>query len=201
MAELYYQGHGSYRMTADDGRVIYVDPYAGGGYELPADFILVTHGHHDHNKIELVTQKPGCRMITYMEALAGGKHNVFECDGIYIEAVEARNVLHSPKKCVGYILTLDGLKIYCSGDTSRTKQMETFAARKLDYALFPCDGRANMGLKEAAECARVIGAKNNIPIHLKPGSLFDRERADKWDAPHKLIVEPGQAIALHSDHN
>ena len=57
MAKLYYQGHGSYRITAKDGRVIYIDPYAGDGYDLPADGILVTHQHHDHNKIELVTRK------------------------------------------------------------------------------------------------------------------------------------------------
>jgi len=52
---LLYQGHGSYRLTANDGRVIYVDPYAGGGYDAPADVILVTHGHGDHNKIGLVS--------------------------------------------------------------------------------------------------------------------------------------------------
>jgi 3-oxoacyl-[acyl-carrier protein] reductase len=40
------------------------------------------------------------------------------------------------------------------------------------------------------------GAKHNIPIHLKPGALFDRKKADKWDAPNKLIVEPGQEIEL-----
>jgi len=37
MAKLLFQGHGSFRITADDGRVIYVDPYAGEGYDLPAD--------------------------------------------------------------------------------------------------------------------------------------------------------------------
>ena len=49
MPKLLYQGHGSYRLTADDGRTIYVDPYAGGGYDLPADIILITHQHSDHN--------------------------------------------------------------------------------------------------------------------------------------------------------
>ena len=29
MAKLFYQGHGSYRITSNDGRVIYIDPYAG----------------------------------------------------------------------------------------------------------------------------------------------------------------------------
>ena len=75
MPKLLFQGHGSYRLTADDGRVIYVDPYAGKGYDLLADVILITHQHGDHNKIQLCRQKQGCRVITNAEALAGGKHN------------------------------------------------------------------------------------------------------------------------------
>ena len=196
MAKLYYQGHGSYRISADDGRVIYVDPFAGDGYDLPDDLILVTHQHPDHNQINLITQQPDCRVITNEEALAGGRHNTFDLDGIVIEAVEAKNFGHNPKQCVGYIITVDGMTIYASGDTSRTGQMKSFAARGLDYALFPLDGLFNMGLKEGAECARLVAAKHNIPIHLKPGGLFDRKKADKWDAPNKLIVEPGEEIKL-----
>jgi L-ascorbate metabolism protein UlaG (beta-lactamase superfamily) len=197
MPKLLYQGHGSYRLTANNERIIYVDPYAGDGYDVPADCILVTHGHVDHNQVQLVTQKPGCRIITQVEALAGGKHNSFDLGGgLNIEAVEAKNLLHSPKKCVGYIVTLDGVTLYCSGDTSKTEQMKSFAARELDFALFPLDGVFNMGLKEGAACTRLIGAKRNIPIHLKPGALFNRKRADKWDAPNKLIIEPNQEIEL-----
>jgi L-ascorbate metabolism protein UlaG (beta-lactamase superfamily) len=109
MPKLYYQGHGSYRLTANDGRIIYIDPYAGGGYDLPADVILVTHDHNDHNQIHLVTQKPDCRIITNVEALADGKHNTFDLGGgVTAEAVEAKNLNHNPKKCVGYIVTIDG---------------------------------------------------------------------------------------------
>jgi len=197
MAKLYYQGHGSYRFTLDDGRVVYFDPYAGDGYDLPADLILVTHDHGDHNQVQLVIQKPDCRIITHVEALAGGKHNTFDLGGgMTAEAVEAKNLMHNPKKCVGYILTVDSVKIYCSGDTSKTEQMAAFAARGLDYAIFCGDGKFNMGLKEAAECARLVGAKHNIIIHLAPGALFDRAKAEKWDAPNKVIVEPGEEIEL-----
>jgi L-ascorbate metabolism protein UlaG (beta-lactamase superfamily) len=196
MPKLLYQGHGSYRITVDDERVIYINPYAGDGYDLPADLILITHGHHDHNKIGLITQKPGCRAITHEDALAGGKHNSFDVDGIAIQAVEAGNLMHNPKKCVGYLLTIDGVKIYASGDTSKTKQMAAFAEKQLDYAILCGDGKFNMGLKEAAECARMIGAKHNIIIHLAPGALFDRAKAEKWNAPNKLIVEPGEEIEL-----
>ena len=191
-----YQGHGSYRITAADGRVIYIDPYAGSGYDKPADILLVTHQHEDHNKTELVTQKPGCTVITNVEALEGGKHNTFDVKGIIIEAVEACNSNHNPKECVGFILTVDSIKIYIASDTSRTKSMESFAARKLDYALLPIDGFYNMDLKDAAECAALIGARVNIPVHMKPGELFDRERAEAFDAPGKRIVAAGEEIEL-----
>ena len=196
MAKLLYQGHGSYRITAADGRVIYIDPFAGTGYDKPADILLVTHQHDDHNQIGLVTQKPGCKLITNVEALAGGKHNTFDVGGIIIEAVEAGNVNHDPKQCVGFILTVDGKKIYIASDTSKTKSMESFAARKLDYALLPIDGHYNMDPAGAAECAALIGARVNIPVHMKPGELFDRERAEAFKAPGRLIVAAGEEIEL-----
>lgn len=42
MAKLLYQGHGSLRLITDSGKVIYIDPFAGEGYDVPADLILVT---------------------------------------------------------------------------------------------------------------------------------------------------------------
>ena len=196
MAKLYYQGHGSYRITSNGGQIIYIDPFAGAGYDLPADIILVTHQHRDHNQTDLCTKNTGCRIISNTEALAGDVHNSFSIGGTDIKAVEACNLGHSPKKCVGYIITVDGVKIYAAGDTSTTKQMASFTAMALDYAILPCDGVFNMNLKEAAECARLIAAKHNIPVHMKPGALFDEKRAEKWDAPNKLTMKPGEEIEL-----
>ena len=195
MPRLLFQGHASFRLTTDDGRVIYLDPYKGKGYDLPADLILVTHQHTDHNKIKRCAQKPDCRIITNVEALEGGHHNSFDLDGISIQAVEASNKKHDPKECVGYIITLDGIKIYFSGDTSKTKQMETFAALKLGYALFPGDGLFNMGPDEAAECAELVGAKHNVLVHLTPGSSY-LKKGEAWTAPNKLVIEPGNQIDL-----
>jgi L-ascorbate metabolism protein UlaG (beta-lactamase superfamily) len=195
MPKMLYQEHGSFRLTADDGRVIYVDPYKGDGYDLPASLILVTHQHGDHNQIGLCAQKPDCRVITNAEALAGGRYNSFDIGGIAVEAVEAYNKNHSRSECVGFIITLGGVKLYASGDTSKTDQMETFAPLGIDYAVLCGDGHYNMGPEEAAECARLIGAKHNIIVHVKAGESV-REIAQLWSAPNKLILEPGQEISL-----
>lgn len=63
MAKLLYQGHASLRITTDECDVIYVDPYAGEGYDRQADLVLVSHEHFDHNQVRLVTLKKGGRVL------------------------------------------------------------------------------------------------------------------------------------------
>ena len=203
MPKLLYQGHGSFRLTANDGTVIYVDPFAGEGYDVPADVILVSHQHGDHNQVDLVPRKEDCYVCDNrdLQELPGMYMTCHHDDGddITIEGVEAYNKNHKSAECVGFIITLDGVKIYASGDTSMTEQMKTFADIKLDYAILCGDGVYNMDPEEAAECARIIGAKHNIIIHVKPRALFDREIAEAWDAPNKLIIEPGEEIELEQE--
>jgi len=196
MATLTYQGHGSFRLQSANGYTIYVDPYAGEGYDAPGDLILVTHQHHDHNQISLCARKPDCLIATETDALKDGIHQKLLFGAVTVEAVQASNKNHQPDQCVGYIITIDSVSLYAAGDTSTTEQMQEMSALQLDYALLPCDGIYNMDLEEAAACAVLIGAKNNIPIHLKPGALFDRSRAESWTAPNRIVIEPGQTIEL-----
>ncbi len=192
-------GHASIRITTAAGKVIYIDPYSGKGYEPAADLILITHGHGDHNNPDMIKNRnPGCRVITWKEALEGGIHRTFDFDYVKVEAVEAGyNRNHSAEECVGYILNLPGgVSVYISGDTSKTKQMAELAKRKLNYAFFCCDGVYNMDLDEAAQCAEITGAGHNIPYHMAPGKLFDKTRAEGFCAPNRLIVAPGEEIEL-----
>lgn len=196
---LLYQGHASARIVTTEGKVIYIDPYAGEGYDLPADLILVTHDHYDHTGIDKISGiNPDCYIITWKEALVGEKYQSFDLGYVEVEAVEAGyNPNHNVSSCVGYILTFsNGVSVYFTGDTSTTPQMSELASRNLDYAFICCDGVYNMGLEEAAECANTINAKHNIPYHIAPGADFDMDKAKAFDAPNKLIVEAGEEIVL-----
>ena len=75
--------------------------------------------------------------------------------------------------------------------------MPKLAEKNIDYALFSCDGVYNMDLAEAAHCATLVGARHNIPYHMAPGRLFDKTRAEQFNAPGRLIVVDGEEIELH----
>lgn len=198
-ARLMYQGHGSLRIVTSEGRVIYIDPYAGEGYDLPADLILVSHDHPDHSAVELITRRSDdCRIIRNTDALVDGEYGTFDLGYATVEAVQAgNNPNHDIRSCVGWLITLsDGITVYATGDTSRTDQMAALAERHIDYAFFVCDGKFNMDIKEASACAALVNARHSIPYHMAPGKLFDAERAALFEGPGRLILAAGEEIAL-----
>ena len=199
--ELLYMGQGSLRVVTETDKVIYIDPYAGE-YQLAADLILVTHEHFDHNAIERVQNRhPDCRIIRSRDAIIDGKYQTFELGYVRVEAVEAGfNRYHDVRQCVGYVLTFaNGRKVYISGDTSITNQMHEMSDMHIDYAFLCTDGVYNMGNEEAARAAEMIGARHNIPYHNSTtgnGEMFSLDAAERFAAPNKLIIRPGETITI-----
>lgn len=196
MAKLYYNGHGSLRLITSQDTVIYIDPYAGEGYDTPGDIIVVTHQHSDHNQIQKPAKKPECRIIQNTEALKQGIYGEFHVKDIVIKAVPAYNRNHSKEECVGYVIKADNRLLYFAGDTSGIPEMENLRELELDYAFLPCDGIYNMDVREASQCAAIIEAKHSVPIHMKPGELYDRRVAEHFQAEGRVLLEPGAEIEL-----
>ena len=203
-----YQGTASIRITTPEGKVIYIDPFDGGygakgypikGYDLPADLILVTHNHDDHNKTSVIKERnPNCKTIKWTEALVDGEYRIFDLGYVTVEAVEAYDGSnHNINHCVGYILTLsNGISIYISGDTATTNQMATFAERNLDYAFFCIVEKITMSPEEASACAALVKAKHSLPYHTGWPEIFDRDIAEQFEAKGRIILEPGEELIL-----
>lgn len=205
MAEMLYQGHGSYRFVLDDATVVYVDPFAGEGYDKPADLILVTHEHGDHNQVDKMPHAEGYAVVRAKDVHPNvDEYLTVERCGVRISAVQACNKNHPIESCVGFILELDGMTFYAAGDTSMTDDMRSgkLAALGIDYAVYPADGFYNMDVDEAAECAKLVQARHSIPVHIVPvhdfahPRLFDRERAEAFNVPGRIILEPGEVLNL-----
>jgi len=197
MPRLLYQGHASIRIRTDRGAIVYIDPFAGEGYELPADLVIVTHEHHDHNVVSRVHLAEGGRILRAADLLHDGAYQTFEICRVAIMAVPACNDNHPVTECVGVLLDVDGVTLYLAGDTSYTDFMgKRLADIDIDYAFLPIDGIYNMGPEEASFCASMIGAHHTVPVHMKPGELFDRAMAEQLECEGRLILEPGDDIPL-----
>lgn len=199
---LLYMGQASLRIVTAEGKVIYIDPYAGDDYDLSADLILVTHGHFDHCAVNKVQNRnEDCVVITHREAVVDGIHQIFNLGYVTVEAVEAGyNRWHDMNECAGYVLTFsNGKSVYVTGDTSTTEQMAHMADMRIDYAFWCTDGVFNMGNEEGAHCAELVQAKHNIPYHndtSNSGMMFDPDAAEAFDAPNKLIVLTGEELSI-----
>lgn len=194
MAELLYQGHGSYRIVSNEGVVIYVDPYAGEGYDMPADIVIVTHEHSDHNQVDLVTLKDDGVILRHGDLFVAGEYPIKKIKKVMIEGTPAENKNHTREECVGFIMTVDGITLYGAGDTNYYPEMESF--NDLDYALLPVDGIYNMSAQEASRCAHVIDSRYFIPIHTSPTQLYDEDIAKSFKSPHALYMKPGERLKL-----
>jgi len=178
---IHWLGHDSFRIEGG-GLVIYIDPYklVGGP---KADMILITHDHGDHCSPEDVAkiQKAETIIVTIHSAakkLSGEIKTIEPGDelsvkGIAIQAIPAYNVnkfrspgtpFHPPEAGhVGFLLTVDGVRIYHAGDTDLIPEMENI---ETDVALLPVSGTYTMTAEEAIEAAAAIRPKVAIPMHI-----------------------------------
>ena len=170
--------HGSIRITFD-GREIEVDPVRGlkptTDYSTypKADYIFVTHEHFDHCDTVAVRQleKPTTVIITNANcAKIIGKGKVMRngehlrlADDIQVDAVPAYNTTpgkekyHPKGRDNGFILTLDGFRVYVSGDTEDIPEMRNF--KNIDVAFLSTNQPFTMAPEQTTRTAKIIKPK------------------------------------------
>ena len=86
-----------------------------------------------------------------------------------VEAVPAYNTteghlqFHPKGRDNGYILTLDGLRIYIAGDTEDIPEMSAF--KDIDIAFLPCNQPYTMTIEQLVRAAKTIKPKVLFPYH------------------------------------
>ena len=143
-----------------------------------ADYIFVTHEHADHfdqgaikvltkETTQLVTNKRCGDMLGYGQIMENGQCSTF--NDIKVEAVPAYNTTEANKKFHpkgrdnGFILTIDGLRIYIAGDTEDIPEMA--AIKDIDIAFLPCNQPFTMTPDQLVNAAKMVKPKVLFPYH------------------------------------
>ena len=145
-----------------------------------ADYILVTHEHYDHfdmNAIFLLTKNATNILLTprcyghYKRGVIirnGEQANLGH--GMMLYAVPAYNVtpkyrhIHPKGIGNGYILDLDGFRIYIAGDTELIPEMRRI--KNIDVAFLPCDQPKTMTPAQLRMACIAIHPKILYPYHM-----------------------------------
>ncbi len=201
-AELTYFGRATVKIRTASGFVLYIDPYAPGDYSEPADLVLVSHGHGDHNRVDLVKLRPGSVVASAPGAVPAkgvrflSEGDVFQAGPVSVRALAASNKNHRRGETLGFLVTFDGIVVYHASDTNYLSEMEDFSKYGIGYALLPCDGFYNMGPEEASRCASAVKARVVLPIHSSKSELFDGKNARAVRGAEVIVLEPGQSTPL-----
>ena len=174
---------------------VYADPFHMKISPHDADIVLITHDHYDHFSPEdlakvinpatilVVPEKVADKAAAFsaqvkaIETVLPGQQ--YQIAGLSLETVPSYNRIKPfhPKKngWVGYLLDLDGQRVFIAGDTDKTKENSTV---QCDIALVPVGGKFTMDAKEAADLINTIRPAAAIPTHYGTivGKKSDGER-------------------------
>jgi L-ascorbate metabolism protein UlaG (beta-lactamase superfamily) len=174
LANIHWLGHSSFRLNGS--KTVYIDPWklrSGGD----GDLVLVTHDHYDHCSpvdIKKALAKGGVVMMPevcrakYPNAqhyvLPWTTHNkVAELKVYTTPAYNTNKQFHLREMghC-GYVITLDGVRIYHAGDSDAFPHMRDI---ECDIALLPVSGTYVMNAADAADACRMLKPTVAIPMH------------------------------------
>ena len=177
--------HGSVYIQYD-GLEIQVDPVTDGAKPITdytlfpkANIILVTHEHHDHFDREAIAMLRMPNTAIYVtQAIYTQFHNgivlnngdsILYRSDVKVEAVpaynttEGREQFHPKGRGNGYVLTLDGLRIYIAGDTEDIPEMDNI--KDIEIAFLPCNQPYTMTTEQIVKAAKTIKPNVLFPYH------------------------------------
>jgi L-ascorbate metabolism protein UlaG (beta-lactamase superfamily) len=218
-----FLGHAGFHISGAGADVL-VDPFLTGNPkaaatadEIPADVILVTHGHGDHlGDTVAIAKRTGAHVVAIVELAdelrESGLENVSDpnyggtvkFDWGWVKLVPAWHTAISPSGTAhapaGLLISYGGRLIYHLGDTCLFGDMKLIAQRgdKVDLALVPIGGHYTMDRYDAVSAVSLIEPQQVIPCHYNtfPPIETDAE-AFKQDVQNAgfsevVIVEPGE---------
>ncbi|HEY2761129.1 MAG TPA: metal-dependent hydrolase [Pirellulales bacterium] len=189
MIEIQWLGHSCFLIRTDKHKIL-VDPFLDDSPTAPiksdeveADFILITHGHGDHcaDAVKIAKRTSATVVSNYEISLWLGKQGLKNAIGMNhggattlpfgrVKMTVAHHSSTMPDGTyggnpAGYLLTLEGGKIYIAGDTALFTDMQLYGRGELDLAILPIGDFFTMGPEDSIEAIQLLNPKRVAPCH------------------------------------
>jgi L-ascorbate metabolism protein UlaG (beta-lactamase superfamily) len=221
-ADVRFLGHAAFHLSGGGADVL-IDPFltgnpkaAASADEVPADVILLTHGHGDHlgDTVD-IAKRTGATVVAIVELAnelsQAGVENVRDpnyggteqFDWGWVKLVPAWHTAVSPSGTAhapaGLLIHYGDHLIYHLGDTCLFSDLKLIAQRgdKVDLALVPIGGHYTMDRYDAVTAVELINPQQVIPIHYDTFPPVETDaQAFKQDVQNAgfsevVILEPG----------
>ncbi len=228
MAKITFYGQSCF-LIEHNGINILLDPFISGNdltkdidiNTIPADYILLSHGHQDHVlDAESIAKRTSAKIISNFEIVnwygEKGLKNTHPLNhgGGYdfefgrVKMVQAVHTSSMPDgsyggQPAGFVVTLkDGPTFYYSGDTALTYDMKLIGEEcAIDFAMLCIGDNFTMGIDDAIRAAEFVGTHKIIGMHFDtfpPIEIdHDQSRSKFSNAGRDLILlDIGQSIDL-----
>jgi L-ascorbate metabolism protein UlaG (beta-lactamase superfamily) len=197
-----WYGQSAFRLS-DGERTVVIDPWDDASLapirsrrrwdypsmgEVPADLLLVTHEHADHNGVGAVTGDPAVVRST------AGTHAtpLGEVVSIASEHDEAAGTLRGHNTML--VLDFGGLRVAHLGDLGqeRLRPEQAAALGTVDVLFVPVGGGPTIGADQATDIAATTSAKVIVPMH------YRTERIDFLEPVDAFAGQARKAVRLES---
>ncbi|HIC86693.1 MAG TPA: metal-dependent hydrolase [Aquificae bacterium] len=229
MAKLTFIGHATWAVEGNNLKGI-IDPFFDGNPQaafkkddfLDVNYIFLTHGHGDHiGDTIYIAKKSGATVIAcfeltlYLDKFGVNTHKM-HVGGRYkfpfgkvklTPALHGNSIVDENGNIIyggmpyGFVIEVDGKKVYHAGDTGLTMDMALLERENIDVALLPIGGNFTMDIEDALRAVELIKPKLAIPMHYNTWPIIEADPLKFVEGCKKLgveslVVNPGESIEI-----
>jgi L-ascorbate metabolism protein UlaG (beta-lactamase superfamily) len=202
---------------------VLIDPFLSGNptaplkaEDVPADFVLVSHGHDDHlGDTVTIAKRTGATVVANYEIACwlekqgvkahgmqhGGGH-AFPFGRVKLTLAFHGSMLpdgsNGGNPC-GFLITFrDGRRVYDAADTGLFSDMKLIGEEGVDLALLPIGDNFTMGPDDALRAVEFLKPRKVMPIHYNTFPLIAQdatawaERVKAKTGTEAVVLKPGE---------